>query len=299
MRVLGALLVVILGVAAAAVYLSAYIVKETEQAVVLQFGDPKRVVTEPGLQWKIPVFQTVVYYDKRILDLDTTPQEVIAADQKRLVVDSFARFKIVDPLEFYKTVRSEQVARIRLSAFLEAGMRSALGAATMEDIVRNNREGLMRSISQRVNEEARGLGINVIDVRMKRADLPDENSEAIYNRMRTDREQEAAELRAEGAATANRIRATSERQRTVILAEATRKSEQLRGDGDAERNRIFNDAFGRDPEFFAFYRSMQAYERSLSSNDTRLILSPDSEFFKYFGRLGGATGDGAAAPQPR
>lgn len=297
MRALGAFLVVVLGLAAAGVYLSAYIVRQTEQVVVLQFGEPVRVVTEPGLKWKIPVAQTVSYYDKRILDLDTSPQEVIASDQKRLVVDSFARFKIIDPLEFYKTVRDERTARIRLGAFLEASIRSALGAATLEDVVRNKREPLMKTITERVNEEAKDLGVTVIDVRIKRADLPEENSEAIYKRMKTDREQEAAELRAEGAAIANRIRATAERERTVILANATKQSELIRGEGDATRNKIFNDAFSRDPDFFAFYRSMQAYERGLKSGDTRLVLSPDSEFFKYFGRLGGDVGAGKAKPK--
>lgn len=297
MRAFGAFLVVVLGIAAAGVYLSAYIVKQTEQAVVLQFGEPVRVVTEPGLKWKIPIAQTVAYYDKRILDLDTSPQEVIASDQKRLVVDSFARFQIVDPLEFYKTVRTERTARIRLGAFLEASMRSALGAATLEDIVRNKRDSLMRTITQSVNEEAKDLGVKVVDVRIKRADLPEENSEAIYKRMRTDREQEAAELRAEGAAIANRIRATAERQRTVILAEATKNSELTRGEGDALRNQIFNEAFGRDPDFFEFYRSMQAYERGLKSSDTRLVLTPDSEFFKYFGRMGKMPE--ATQPQPK
>jgi modulator of FtsH protease HflC len=297
MRALAAFFVVLLGLAAAGVYLSAYIVRQTEQVVVLQFGEPVRVVTEPGLKWKIPVAQTVSYYDKRILDLDTSPQEVIASDQKRLVVDSFARFKIIDPLEFYKTVRDERTARIRLGAFLEAAIRSALGAATLEDVVRNKREPLMKKITARVNEEAKDLGVTVIDVRIKRADLPEENSEAIYKRMKTDREQEAAELRAEGAAIANRIRATAERERTVILADATKQSELIRGEGDATRNKIFNDAFSRDPDFFAFYRSMQAYERGLKPGDTRLVLSPDSEFFKYFGRLGGDVGAGKAKPK--
>jgi membrane protease subunit HflC len=297
MRAFAAFLVVVLGLAAAGVYLSAYIVPQTEQVVVLQFGEPVRVVTEPGLKWKIPVAQTVSYYDKRILDLDTSPQEVIASDQKRLVVDSFARFKIVDPLEFYKTVRNERTARIRLGAFLEASIRSALGAATLEDVVRNKREPLMKTITERVNDEAKDLGITVIDVRIKRADLPEENSEAIYKRMKTDREQEAAELRAEGAAIANRIRATAERERTIILANATKQSELIRGEGDATRNQIFNDAFSRDPEFFNFYRSMQAYERGLKPGDTRLVLSPDSEFFKYFGRLDGNTGSEKAKPK--
>lgn len=288
MRAFSATIIVLLGIAAAVVYLSAFIVKQTDQAIVLRFGEPTRVIREPGLYWKFPVAETVDLFDKRILDLDTSPQEVIASDQKRLVVDSFARFRITDPLEFYKTVRSERTARIRLGAFLEASIRSALGSATFEDVVRNNREALMKTITDRVNEEAKDLGIQVIDVRIKRADLPEANSEAIYLRMQTERQREAAEFRAEGSAAANRIRATADREKTIIIAEATKKSELIRGEGDATRNQIFNDAFSRDPDFFAFYRSMQAYEKGLKSNDTRLVLSPDSEFFRYFGRLGGS-----------
>ncbi|HUS96882.1 MAG TPA: protease modulator HflC, partial [Hyphomicrobiaceae bacterium] len=269
MRALFAFLVVLIGLAATGVYLSAFIVRKTEQAIVLEFGRPieKGVITKPGLHWKIPIAQTVDYFDKRILDLDTSPQEVIASDQKRLVVDAFARFRIKNALEFYKTVRNERTARIRLSAFLESGIRSVLGAATFEELVRDKREALMRKIADRVNEEAGDLGIEVIDVRIKRADLPEANSEAIYRRMQTERLREAAEFRAEGGAAANRIQATADREKTIIIAEATKKSELLRGDGDATRNKIFNEAFGRDPDFFAFYRSMQAYERGLQSKD--------------------------------
>ncbi len=291
MRAALAFFIVLLGLAAGAAYLSAFIVRQTEQAIVLEFGRPieNGVITKPGLHWKIPIAQTVDYFDKRILDLDTSPQEVIASDQKRLVVDAFARFRIKDPLEFYKTVRTEDTARVRLGAFLEASIRRALGAATFQDVVRDKREDLMRTIAEQVNEEAKDLGIEVVDVRIKRADLPEENSEAIYRRMQTERQREAAEFRAEGAAAANRIRATADRERTVILAEANKTSEQIRGDGDAERNRIFAAAFQKDPDFFAFYRSMQAYEEGLKSSDTRLVISPNSEFFRYFGNPTGDT----------
>ena len=284
LRGLFAFLVVVLGLAAVAVYFSAFIVHQTEQALVLEFGKPVEsgVKKEPGLYWKIPVVQTVDYFDKRILDFDSSPQEVIASDQKRLVVDAFARFQIVDPLLFYQRVRTEQAARDRLSAFLQASLRSSLGAATFEDVVKNRREELTRQITEQVNRQARGLGIEVIDVKIKRADLPEANSEAIYRRMQTERQQEAAEARAEGAAAANRIRARADRQATIILAEANQKSEQLRGEGDAKRNQIFNEAFGKDPDFFSFYRSMQAYERGLRSNDTRLVISPNSDFFRFF-----------------
>ncbi|MEZ5844898.1 MAG: protease modulator HflC [Hyphomicrobiaceae bacterium] len=291
-----AFLIVVLGLAALAVFLSAFMVHQTQQAVVLEFGKPVRVISKPGLNWKVPVMQTVDFFDKRILDLDTSPQEVIAADQKRLVVDAFARFRIADPLLFYQTVRTETIANQRLGAFLDSGMRRVLGSATFEDIVRDKREALMKTITAQVNEEAKDLGIEVIDVRIKRADLPEANSEAIYRRMQTEREREAAEFRAEGAAAANRIRATADREATVIKAEATKKSEQMRGEGDAIRNRIFAEAFGKDPEFFAFYRSMQAYEQGLKAGDTRMVISPNSEFFRYFN---GISGQAPAAPSSR
>lgn len=301
MRPFLATLVVLLGLAAVGVYLSAFIVRQTEQAIVLRFGKPQATITDPGLHWKIPFVETVDYFDKRILDLDSSPQEVIAADQKRLVVDAFARFRITDALEFYKTVRDENIARQRLGNILESALRSALGSATFQDVVRDKREPLMRRIREQVNQETKGFGLEVIDVRIKRADLPEQNSEAIYRRMQTERQREAAEFRAEGAAAANRIRATADREATVIKAEATKKAEQLRGEGDAERNRVFAEAFGRDPDFFAFYRSMQAYEQGLKAGDTRLVISPNSEFFRYFneagGRIPGAT-TGAAAPRP-
>jgi len=289
MRAFLAIVIVVLGAAAVGVYLSAFIVRQTEQAIVLEFGRPiaKGVIRKPGLHWKVPIAQTVTFFDKRILDLDTSPQEVIASDQKRLVVDAFARFRIKNPLLFYKAVRNERIARDRLSAFLDAAIRSVLGSATFEDLVRDKREELMHEIARQVNLQAEGLGIEVIDVRIKRADLPEANSEAVYRRMQTERQREAAEFRAEGGAAANRIRATADREKTIIIANATNKSEQLRGDGDAERNKIFNNAFGRDPDFFAFYRAMQAYDRSLNSKDTRLVLSPNSEFFRYFSSISG------------
>ncbi|MEN2494718.1 MAG: Modulator of FtsH protease HflC [Hyphomicrobiaceae bacterium hypho_1] len=277
--------VVILSLTAAAVYLSAFVVRQTQQAIVLEFGRPieKGVITKPGLHWKIPIAQTVDYFDKRILDLDTLPQEVIASDQKRLVVDAYARFRISDPLEFYKTVRTEREARRRLSAFLDSSIRRALGSVTFQDVVRDKREELMQTITKQVNHDAGDLGIEVVDVRIKRADLPKENSEAIYRRMQTEREREAAEFRAEGAAEANRIRARADRESTVILAKANEEAEKIRGEGDAERNKIFAGAFSKDPDFFSFYRSMQAYETGLQSKDTRLVISPNSDFFRYFG----------------
>ncbi len=295
MRTFMAIVIILAGIAAVGVYLSAFIVRQTEQAILLQFGEVKKivnaydvddegqVVNNAGLNWKYPVIQEVVYYDKRILDLDSQPLEVIVSDQKRLVVDAFVRYRITNPLKFYQTVRNELTARSRLGNVLEASVRSVLGAATFQDVVRDRRDALMQTIRDQVNSEAKTLGISIIDVRIKRADLPEANSEAIYARMQTERQREATEIRSEGNAQANRIKATADRQATVIKAEATKKGEQLRGEGDAERNRIFAEAFGRDPDFFAFYRSMQAYENALASKDTRLVISPNSEFFQYFG----------------
>ncbi|MGI9382819.1 MAG: protease modulator HflC [Methyloligellaceae bacterium] len=277
-------LLVVLAVGA---YLTLFTVHQTQQALVLQFGEPKRVITEPGLNWKIPFIQNVDFFDKRILDLDTSPQEVIASDQKRLVVDSFARFKIVDPLLFFQAVRDERIARSRLGTSLDASLRRVLGSASFEAVVRDKRADLMAQITEQVNAEAESFGIKIVDVRIKRADLPEANSQAIYRRMQTERQREAAEIRAQGEEQSRRIRANADRQVTVLKAEATRDSEKLRGQGDAERNAIFADAFGRDADFFGFYRSMQAYEAGLNAKDTRLLLSPNTEFFRYFNNPSG------------
>ena len=294
MRAVLATLFVAVGIAAAAAYLSLFIVHQNEQALVLEFGKPVKVIKDPGLHWKVPVVQTVDYFDKRILDLDTRPQEVTASDQKRLVVDAFTRYRIVDSLKFYQTVRTEQRLRQTVESIVESSLRRVLGSVSFTDVVRDKREELMKRITQLVNEEGKDFGIEVVDVRIKRADLPEQNSKSVFDRMRSERQREAAEFRAEGAAAANRIRATADREATVIKAEATRKGETLRGEGDAERNRIFADAFGRDTDFFGFYRSMQAYEAGFKSGDTRMMLSPDSEFFRYFQN---PMGNGAAKPK--
>jgi membrane protease subunit HflC len=273
---------VVLGLAAFVAYLTLFTVSQTQQALVLEFGKPKRVITKPGLQWKIPFIQNVEFFDKRILDIDTASQEVIASDQKRLVVDAFARYKIVDPLLFFQTLRDERIASSRIGAILEASLRRVLGSANFVSVVRDKREALMRTIASQVNQEASPFGVNIVDVRIKRVDLPEANMQAIYRRMQTERQRQAAEFRAEGEGAARRIRATADREVTVIKAEATGESERIRGTGDGERNRIFAEAFGQDPDFFAFYRSMQAYEGALKAGDTRLLLSPDSQFFQYF-----------------
>jgi membrane protease subunit HflC len=282
-------LLIVIGAAAFVAYNSYFIVHQTQTAVVLEFGNPKRVIDKegPGLYLKVPFIQTVEYFDKRILDIDLPSKEVIASDQKRLVIDTFARYHITNPLLFLQSVTNELGARSRLESVIDSAMRSILGSSTFLDVVRIKREALMRAITERVDVEAKSLGIEVVDVRLKRADLPEANSQAIYERMKTERQREAAEIRAQGNEASKRIKATADRQVTVTIAEATRDAERTRGEGDAERNRIYAEAFGKDQDFFAFYRSMQAYEEGLKSNDTRLVISPNSEFFQYFNNPSG------------
>jgi len=270
---------------AATAYFSIFIVKEINQSIVLQFGDPKKIILKPGINFKIPFIQNVVYLDKRILNLDAPPEEVIASDQKRLIVDAFARFQIVDPLKFYISVGNERVARSRLSTIINSRIRSVLGTQRLQTLLSADRTNQMALIQDGVNNEAEKFGIKIVDVRIKRADLPPANSEAIYRRMQTEREREAKEFRAKGAEMAITITSTADKEVTVILADAQKKSEIMKGEGDGLRNKIFADAFGKDPEFFAFYRAMQAYEKALIGGETSLILSPDSEFFKFFGNI--------------
>ena len=265
-------------------FFSIFIVKEVNQAIVLQFGDPKKIILKPGINFKLPFIQNVVYLDKRILNLDTPPEEVIASDQKRLIVDAFARFQIIDPLKFYISVGNERVARSRLSTIINSRIRGVLGTQELATLLSTDRARQMQIIQSQVNEEAKNFGINIVDVRIKRADLPPANSEAIYKRMQTEREREAKEFRAQGAEIAQKIRSTADKDVTVILAQANKKSEIMKGEGDGERNKIFANAFGRDPQFFAFYRAMQAYEKALIGGETSLVLSPDSDFFKFFGK---------------
>ena len=273
-------------VAGFAIYLSLFVVKEINQAIVLQFGDPKKVIVEPGLQVKIPFIQNVVFLDRRILNLDAPPEEVIASDQKRLIVDAYARFKIIDPLKFYISVGDERVARSRLSTIINSRIRSVLGKQSLATLLSEDRTKQMAIIQEGVNTEAENFGIQIIDVRIKRADLPQANSEAIYKRMQTERQREAKEFRAKGAEMAVTITSTADKEVTVLLANAKKQSEIMKGEGDGQRNKIFATAFGKDPEFFAFYRAMQSYEKALIGGDTSLILSPDSDFFKFFGDTG-------------
>ena len=276
-------IVIVLGVA---VFQSVFIVQEINQAIVLQFGDPKKIITKSGLNFKLPFIQNVAYLDKRVLNLDNPPEEVIAADQKRLIVDAFARFKIVDPLKFYISVGNERVARQRLATIINSRIRGVLGKQELATLLSKDRAKQMSIIQNDVNNEAKNFGIEIVDVRIKRADLPQANSEAIYARMQTERQREAKEFRAQGAEIATRIKSTADKEVTVILANAKKKSEIMKGEGDGQRNNIFASAFGKDPSFFSFYRAMQSYEKALIGGDTSLILSPDSDFFKFFGKSG-------------
>lgn len=269
---------------------SMFTVNEMQQAIVVQFGSPQRIVQTAGLHFKIPFIQDVRYLDKRILNLDVPAQEVIAADQKRLVVDAIARFRIIEPLLMYTRVRTENGARQQLNTVLISNIREVLGSEVFVTLLSGERATLMHRIRDNVNREARNYGIEIIDVRIKRADLPAANSEAIFSQMRTAREREAREARAEGREQAVGIRARADRDRIVLLAEARKQSEILRGEGDGLAVKIFADAFSTDEDFFEFYRSMQAYKKALGNDDTTLILSPDGEFFKFFNSMNASGG---------
>jgi len=279
-------------------YSSIFTVSQTEQALVVRLGRPVDVVSEPGLNFKAPFIDTVISIDKRILDLENPSQEVIASDQKRLVVDAFARYRIKNPLRFYQSIGSIQAANIQLTTLLNASLRRVLGEVTFINVVRDERENLMTRIRDQLDREADQYGIQVVDVRIRRADLPEQNSLAVYKRMQTEREREAQEFRAQGGQKAQEIRSKADREATVIIADANSTAEQTRGVGDAERNRLFAEAYGKDQEFFAFYRSMAAYETGLRSNDTRFLLRPDSEFFRFFANPSGHPPAAAAAPKP-
>ena len=295
--VAGIVTLVLLFVAVIVGYSSIFTVSQTEQALVVRLGRPVDVVSEPGLNFKAPFIDTVISIDKRILDLENPSQEVIASDQKRLVVDAFARYRIKNALRFYQSIGSIQAANIQLTTLLNAALRRVLGEVTFINVVRDEREGLMTRIRDYLDKEADQYGIQVVDVRIRRADLPEQNSLAVYKRMQTEREREAQEFRAQGGQKAQEIRSKADREAVVIVADANSTAEQTRGVGDAERNRLFAEAYGRDPEFFAFYRSMTAYETGLRSNDTRFLLRPDSEFFRFFANPSGHP-PAAAAPKP-
>ena len=277
------ILVIVLGI----VGLSAlYTVHQTQQAIVLLFGNPKRVATDPGLHFKIPFVENVLYYETRVLNLDPPVESMLLSDQKRILVDAFARYRITDSLEFFKTVRTEAGVRQRLGPIVNASLRGVLGNSTLASVLSEERADIMRQIQSSVNRDAGRFGIELVDVRIGRADFPDQISQAVYGRMKSEREREAAEFRAQGFELSQRIRAGADREATVILAEAKRESEIERGAGEAVRTQVLNDAFGQDEGFFNFYRSMQAYEAALTSESTYMVLSPDSEFFDFFSAIG-------------
>ena len=308
----GGALAILLLIALVVAYSTFFTVYQTKQALVVRLGKPVRVITEPGLNAKIPFIDAVIYIDKRILAIESPAQEVIASSQdkanagvaqagERLVVDAFARYRITDPLKFYQTVGPEG-ANSQLSILLNSALRRVLGAATLADAVRNRREALMMQMRDQLDRDAQPFGIEVVDVRIRRVDLPEQNSQAVYQRMQTERQREAAEFRAQGSQKSQEIRARADRDVTVLLAEANSQSENIRGQGDAERNRIFADAYGKDPDFFSFYRTMQAYERSMQHGDTHLVLKPDTDFFRFFndptGKEGAAAAGAPAAAAP-
>jgi membrane protease subunit HflC len=303
----GVAIAVILLIVAVVGYSTFFTVSQTQQALVVRLGKPVSVITEPGLNVKVPFIDSVIYVDKRILNIESASQEITLSSKdnsptstelvgERLVVDAFARYRITDPLKYYQTVGAAggaSGADAQLAILLNAALRSVLGAGTLLDVVRDKRDELMTKMRDQIDIRAKPYGIEVIDVRIRRADLPPKNSQAVYQRMQTERQREAAEFRAQGSQKSQEIRARADRDVTVLLAEATSRAEQTRGQGDSERNRIFADAYGRDPDFFGFYRSMQAYDKSMQRGDTRLVLKPDSEFFRYF-----ADPTGQTLPQP-
>jgi modulator of FtsH protease HflC len=307
LSLVGGALAVVLLIALVVAYSTFFTVYQTRQALVVRLGKPVRVITEPGLNAKIPFIDTVIYIDKRILAIESAAQEVIASSQdkanagvaqagERLVVDAFARYRITDPLKFYQTVGPDG-ASSQLSILLNSAVRRVLGAATLADAVRNRREALMLQMREQLDRDAKPFGIDVVDVRIRRVDLPEQNSQAVYQRMQTERQREAAEFRAQGSQKSQEIRARADRDVTVLLAEANSQAENTRGQGDAERNRIFADAYGKDADFFSFYRTMQAYERSMQHGDTHLVLRPNTDFFRFFGDPSGKTPpENAAAP---
>ena len=280
LRVGLAIAIAVLGVIG---YGSLFSVQETEQALVLRLGEPRRVIKEAGLHFKMPLIENIEMMEKRILDYDPPQEEVIASDKKRLVVDAYTRYRISDPLQFYRTVNNEIMAGQRLAVIINSSVRRVLATVELQSVLSGERRELMLRIREAVNSEAEKIGISIVDVRIKRADLPEENSLAVFRRMQAERERDAKEARAQGAEQSQKIKADADRQKTVLLAEARKLSEILRGAGDAIRNRIYAKAFSTDPEFFRFYRSLEAYRKSMNSDDTTLVLSPDSDFFRYFG----------------
>jgi len=265
------------------IFSSFFTVNQTQQALVLQFGEPKRIIQDPGLAFKLPFIQDAIFYECRVLSLiPQDAEEVILADQKRIQIDAYARYRIEDPLLFFQTVRNELGARARLESIIDSSVRRVLGSETLASILTGERENINGSIRDEVNASVDSLGIEIIDVRLRRADYPESTSQNIFNRMKSEREREAKEFRATGDEEAQKIRADAEKTRTVIVAEAKREAQEVRGQGDSNAIRIYADSFGQDPEFFSFYRSMEAYRKSIGESGTSMVLSPNSSFFRYF-----------------
>ncbi len=279
---------VVLGIAAAVLaYFSLFTVHQTERAMVLQLGSVEKEISEPGLHFKIPFVQNVVYFDKKLLEVDVPSREILIAGKKRIIIDAFARYKITEPLKFYQNIGSRLQFDSRLFDFVNASFREVLSGASLDDIVKDKRKELMSEVTKIVKDKVQPFGVDVVDVRLKRADLPQQLEQNVYTRMKRERQQEAATYRAEGEEASIKIRAEADRTVIELKAQATKKSEIIRGEGDAERNSVFAEAFNRDPKFFAFYRSMQAYEKGLASGDTRLVITPKSEFFRFFNKPSG------------
>jgi len=260
-----------------------FTVDQRQQVLILQFGEPIRIINKPGIKFKVPLLQNAIFFDKRIIDLGISEQEVIASDQKRLIINAFAKYKITDPLKFYTTVGTTQGFTNKISGILDSSLRQVIGEVTLSELLTENRSNIMAKIKDVVSTASEIFGVEIVDVRIMRADLPKENSDAIYARMQTEREKEAREIRANGAEEADKIRASADKERTIILAEAKKKADITRGNGEAESNKIYANSYGRDPEFADFYRSMSAYKEALNSEKTKMVISPDGEFFKYFG----------------
>ena len=279
----GMAIAVVAAVVIVLAWMSMFVVDPTQQALVLRFGQPVRdLIGAPGLYFKWPFTDTAVHIDKRILALDSEPQEVLVSDNQRFEVDAYVRYRIADPLLFYQSVFNTRGADAQLSGMLNSALRRTLSEASITDIVRDKRDSLMADIRDQMITGAKRFGLDVVDVRIRRANLPAENAEAVFRRMQTERQQRAASYRAQGSQQAQQIKAEADRKVTVITAQAQQQAEQIRGEGDGERNRIFAEAYGADPEFFAFYRSMQAYQNSFNNGQTRALISPKSDFFRYF-----------------
>ena len=287
--VVAGIVIIVLGIVASS---AMFTVHQTEQVLLLQFGEPKREINTPGLKFKLPFVQNVEVFERRVLDLDPPVEQVILSDQKRIDVDAYVRYKIVDSLQFFKAVRTVEALRSRLSDITNSSLRRVLGNVTLLTVLSQEREEVMANIRQAVNRQAGRFGIEIVDVRLRRADLPEQAVQAIFARMRSEREREAREARAQGFEKAQQIRAGADRERTVLLAEAEKQSEILRGEGEFTSTKVYADAYNQAPEFYRFYRSMQAYRESFKGDDTTMVLSPDSEFFRYFGRFSGQLGDG-------